>query len=68
MSQRPLIFVSSETVLRQDGTWWVEIWVDGKFHDQIGPFRTHAICREAHEDFTQNLRDCGAIDEAPGVN
>jgi len=45
-----------------DGELWIEVHVDRKLHDRIGPFTTHTERERALDDLLQMQRDGGATD------
>lgn len=46
----------------RDGQFWLDIYVDTKPHDSIGPFNTPTERQRAHDDLLNMMRSLGAKD------
>lgn len=56
--------VVAEYALREsrEGEFWIEVTVDRRPHDKIGPFETEAQCQRAYDDLMSMMRSVGATD------
>lgn len=64
----PLIkreIILAEYAMREnrDGEFWIDVSVDRRPHDRIGPFASEGECRRAYDDLLAMMRSVGAVDQ-----
>ncbi|MDE2468879.1 MAG: hypothetical protein KGL35_09065 [Bradyrhizobium sp.] len=60
--KRTLVVAEYSLTEARDGGFWINVTIDRKFTDKIGPFTTEAECRRAHDDLLAMTRSLGAVD------
>jgi hypothetical protein len=60
--KRTMIVAEYAMAEMRNGEFWIDVSVDRKPHDRLGPFATETECRRAYDDLLGMMRSVGATD------